>query len=380
MKKLFTTIGLFFFFSIVPSVSQAAEFGMGQEYFLRQGDVIPTDLYAIGGTATLVGDVDGDVFLGGGNVFVGNTINSNANLIGGTVDVIGEVAKSLRIVSGKSLVRGLIQKDLVVASGNLQILQKSVIGGDAMLAVGSVILDGEVQGDLGGVMGSLVLNGTVLGDVHITADSVTVGPNARINGSFAYSSSRPATIDQGAVIVGEQTFTQVDTRSKAERLLPTLWGTWILIKFIVLLVSALVIQGIFRSISNTLVNTALTDPKWSIVRGFLILVATPVALILILLTFIGIPFVILGFSAYMLFLGLAYLFGPIVLGALIFKLSQKEHVAVINWKSIVVGVCGYMILTPLGWIGTALQSILFLVTLGAIYHVLFERFIRAREY
>lgn len=364
----------------VPQFTQAAEFGVGQEYFLKQGDSIQADLYALGGTATLVGDVEGDVFLGGGNVFVGNTVSSNVNLIGGTVDVIGEVGRSLRIVSGKTIVRGTVGKDLVVASGDLQVLQKSVISGDALLAAGNVVLDGEVNGDLRGVAGSLILNGIVKGDVHITADSIVVGPNARVDGEFVYSSSKQATIAPSAVIVGEQTFTQVDTRSRAERLIPTLWGTWIVIKFIVLLVSALVIQGIFRSISNTLVNTALTDPKWSIVRGFLILVATPVALILILLTFIGIPFVVLGFSAYMLFLGLAYLFGPIVLGALIYKLSQKEHVAVINWKSIVVGVFAFMILTPLGWVGTTLQSILFLLTLGAIYHVLFERFIRAREY
>ncbi len=363
-----------------PLGVQGAEFGVGQEYFLKQGDTIHTDLYAAGGTATLVGDVDGDVFLGGGNVFVGNSVSSNVNLIGGTVDVIGEIGRSLRIVSGKSIVRGTVGKDLVIASGDLQVLQKSIISGDAMLAVGNVVLDGEVKGDLRGVVGSLVLNGTVKGNVHITADSIVVGPNAHVDGTFVYSSSKLATIAPGAVIVGEQTFTQVDTRSKAERLLPTLWGTWLLIKFIVLLVSALVIQGIFRSISNTLVKTALTDPKWSIVRGFLILVATPVALILVLLTFIGIPFVVLGFSAYMLFLGLAYLFSPIVLGALIYKLSQKEHTAVINWKSIFVGVFAFMILSPLGWLGTLLQSVLFLLTLGAIYHVLFERFIRAREY
>lgn len=377
--KPYSFLALLFVVLLSPLSAIGAEFGIGQEYFLKQGEAIATDLYAMGATATLVGNVDGDVFLGGGNVFVGNVVTSNVNLIGGTVDVIGEVGRSLRIVSGKSIVRGTVEKDLVVASGNLQILQKSTVGGDALIASGDVVLDGEVNGDLRGVMGSLVLNGVVKGDVHVTADSIVIGPSARIDGEFVYSSSKLASISPEAVILGEQTFTQVDTKSRAERLIPTLWGTWILIKFIVLLVSALVIQGIFRSISNTLVNTALTDPKWSIVRGFLILVATPVALILVLLTFIGIPFVVLGFSAYMLFLGLAYLFSPIVLGALIYKLSQKEHVAVINWKSIVVGVFAFMILTPLSWVGALIQSILFLLTLGAIYHVLFERFIRARE-
>ena len=364
---------------LLPLGVQGAEFGVGQEYFLRQGEAVESDLYAAGGSATLIGDVEGDVLLVGGNVFVDNRVKNNANLIGGTVDVVGEVGGSLRIVSGKSLVRAIVGRDLVGASGNLQILEQTTVGGDVMFAGGTVVIDGEVKGNVGGIAGSLVLNGVVHGDIDVTADSVVVGPKARISGQFKYASSKLATIDPSAVIEGEPLFTQVDTRSKAERLLPTLWGTWILIKFIVLLVSALVIQGIFRSISTTLVKTALTDPKWSFVRGFVILVATPVALLLILLTFIGIPFVVLGFSAYTLFLGLAYLFSPIVLGALIFKLTQKGHVAVVHWKSIVTGVCAFMILTPLGWFGTALQSILFLITLGAIYHVLFERFIRARE-
>ncbi len=364
-----------------PMGANAAEFGLGEQYSLLHGQTVKSDLYVAGGMATLVGNVLGDASLFGGNVFVGSAVSGNVNLVGGTVDVIGgTIGQNIRIASGKSLIRTVVEKDIVIASGNLELLDLSIVSGDVDIAVGKAVLGGEIKGGVRGVAGNLTINGIVRGDVRVTADNITLGPNAEIDGSFIYSSSKPATIAQGAVIKKENTFTQVDTRSRAERLVPTLWGTWILIKFIILLVSALVIQGIFQSISKRLVRTALESPKWSIVRGFLVLVAVPCALTLVLLTFIGIPFVILGGSAYVLFMMLAYLFSPIVLGSLIFKYTQKNDAIVTNWKSIVTGVCAFMILSPLSWFGTAIQSILFLVTLGAIYHVLFEQFIRAREY
>jgi cytoskeletal protein CcmA (bactofilin family) len=376
MKKYLIILA---FVLAIPFSTQAATFGLNQEYSLRQGESVKSDLYAAGGTATLVGNVTGDVFMAGGNVFVGSTIGKSVNLIGGTVDVIATISDSLRIVSGKSLVRSSIGKDLIIASGNLQILSQTMVSGDVSLATGAAILDGEIKGDVRGVAGTLTINGIVRGDVNVTADKVAIGPNAEIDGELRYASSKEATIADGAVIKGEKTFTLVDTRSRAERLLPTLWGTWIFIKFLILLVSALILQGVFQSISNTLVHTAIVYPGWSIVRGFLVLVAVPFALLLVFLTFVGIPFFVLGTAAYTLFLVLAYLFSPIVLGAIIFKFTQKSHLPTVNWKSIVVGVSGFMILTPLNWFGTALQSALFLLTLGAIYHVLFERFLRARE-
>lgn len=365
---------------LIPSWANAATFGFAEEYALKHGETVKSDLYAAGATATVIGSVDGDAIIGGGNVYIGSTVAGGGEFLGGTVDVIGTIGDSARIVSGKSIIRSTVGKDLVLVSGNAELLPQSVVSGDVYLVTGRAVLDGEIKGMVKGVGGTIVINGIVHGDVRITADTVTIGPSAVIDGSLVYSSSKLAVISEGAVVRGEKTFTQVDTRSKAERLLPTLWGTWIFVKFIILLVSALTIQGIFRSISETLVRTAFTTPKWSFVRGFLLVVAVPFALLLVLLTFVGIPFVILGSAAYVLFLMLAYLFSPIVLGSLLFKLIGKEHTLIVNWKTIVVGVCAFILLSLTSWVGTIIQSLLFLITLGAIYHVLFERFIRAREY
>lgn len=364
---------------LLPSASSAATFGFAQDYSIKQGESAKSGLYAAGANVTIVGSVVGDAMLAGGNIFVGDTISENATLFGGTVNVVGTIGKDLRIASGKSLVRGNIGGDLVSASGNLQVITGTVISGDVNVAGGSVQIDGEVMGGVNGVVGALQINGVVHGSVNVTADTVVVGPNAVIDGSLVYSSTKPATLEEGAMVKGENTFTQVDTRTRTERLLPTLWGTWIFIKFIVLMVSALLIQAIFKSISDTLVYTAIESPGWSVVRGFVLLVASPFALALVTLTFIGIPFVVLGAAAYILLLVLAYLFSPIVIGAVIFKLTQKSHKPTVNWKSIVTGVCAFMILSPLGWFGTALQSLFFLLTLGAIFHALYGRFNKARE-
>ncbi len=364
---------------LVPAITHSATFGVGEGYSVLQGVVVPDDLYAAGGTVSIVGKVMADGLLAGANIFIGNSILEDAFLIGGTVDVIGDIGKDLRVLSGRSTVQGSVGEDVTIVSGNATILPNAIISGDVLVAGGQVTFEGEVRGDIHGVMGSLVLNGVVDGDISITADSVTVGPNAVLKGEFSYASSRLAIVDSGSEILGQVNFTQVATRSRIERALPTLWGTWVFIKFFILLISALVIQGIFRAISGTFVRTALVHPWKSMLRGFLITVAVPFIILLVLLTFIGIPFMILGTSLYIAFLVLTYLFAPIVLGGYIYKVFQKTEHAPIHWKSISVGVCVVMLLGVLGWVGGILQAALFLITLGAIYHVLLERFVRARD-
>ncbi len=375
MKRLlFITILLSF-----PALVFGASFGAAREYLLRQGEVIEGDLYAVGTTATLVGSALGDVFLLGGNVFVGNSVSQSAFLIGGTVDIIGSVGQNLRIISGKTLFRGDTGEDFVAVSSDIQILPESVINGNLSVASGRAVIDGEVMGSLKGVVGELILNGKIAGDVDVTVDSVTLGPNALIEGSFSYSSPKQVVILGEGQILGEVFYTEFDTRSKAEQFLPTLWGTWIFVKLIILMVSALVMHGIFRSISNSFVERAVRVPGWSVVRGFVFMVAVPVALFVTALTLIGIPFLILGLSVYVGFLVLAYFFSPIIIGSVVFKYIYKTPEIPVNWKSIVTGVFLVVSLGFLGWIGNILHTILFLITLGAIYQGLFERFVSARE-
>jgi cytoskeletal protein CcmA (bactofilin family) len=363
---------------VFPLFSFGATFGISPEYALRQGEEASDDLYALGGTVTIAGEVFGDLNVLGGNIFVGEMISEDAFLMGGTVDVIASVAQDLRIISGKTLFRGTVGEDLAVASGDVHVLPASIISGNTFLAAGKAVIDGSVVGDIEGVVGDLFINGTVGGDVSVTADKIVLGPNARVEGNFDYSASVPVVITEGAVIAGETIYTNVDTRSRVEQLVPTLWGTWIIVKFFVLLISALVIHGIFRAVSFAFVRTAVEKPLWGLVRGFVFLVAAPLAITLTFFTFIGIPFAILGMTTYIAALVLAYLFSPIVIGAVIYRLLYPALEASINWKSIVLGVCAVMIVGVLGAPGAILQSVLFLITLGAIYQTLFERFARAR--
>lgn len=380
MKRLFSLFSIAILLGLMGApYANAATFGAGDSYALRAGESIKDDLYIAGGSATLIGNIDGDLLTGALNIFMNDNISQNAFLVGATTDVLGSVGKTIRIVSGKTLFRGTVVNDLVVASESLQVLPGSSVGRNLYFAAGSATIEGTTTGDLQGVGGNVVLNGTVLGNVSVTANTLSVGPNASIKGTFDYSSDNVAMIDKNATITGKVTYTKVDTRSKLERLLPTLWGTWIIIKFVVLLLSALVIQGIFRSISPIFVRTAIHDPLWSLLRGFLLVVGVPLAGVLILLTFVGIPFVVLGGALYTAFLVLAYLFSPIIAGAYLYQFFETPHELVTTWKSIVVGVVAVMIFAPLGIFGTVVQGLLFLLSLGAIYHVLFERFVHARK-
>lgn len=359
--------------------AQAANFQFGEDYTLLKDATSTGDLYAFGGNTTIAGNVFGDLVSAGYNVFLGgDTISDDALIFGDSVHVLSSIKRSLRSVSREIFVSSSIGKDTALASWNVTLLPKTVIGGDLLVASGNLDMQGKILGDMQVASGDVYINGEVEGDAKIFANHIVIGPHGIIKGNLLYSASDPASIEKGGQVIGATTFTQINTRTRAEQFLPTLWGTLVIIKFAIFLLSALVAHGILRKVSTRFVVVSITEFWKSLLRGFLLVLAVPVAATVATLTFIAIPFSLFALILFGIGLLLSLVYAPIVIGSLIFRFFHMQEGIVVSWKTILLGVIFATLLDYIPYVGTALWYGFVLLALGGIYEVLADKFMEVR--
>ncbi len=357
-------VGAAVFMLAVPLVGFAATFRTGDTVDLRGGEGIADDVYAAGGTVTSASIITGDLYAGGGTVLVTGPVSADAVIGGGTVTVTSTIGDDLRIGGGTIIVQGTVGGDVVVGGGQIHLAGRS-ISGDVLAGGGMVRVDSPVAGDLKAGGGEVYINAPVSGNVTIEAEKITLGSNAVIIGNLTYKSPQEVVMEPGAEVRGQTTYTPTPHRSDAGAALAAFLSIALLIKILMLLAGALVFGLIFNRYSTRLVHDSFAKPLAHAGVGLIVLILMPVLSILLLVTVIGIPLGILGFLAFGALMIFSWLMAPVLLGSFIYQWFMKGSYLV-NWKTILVGVLAYVILSHLPFIGWLLQLALMLVTLGAI--------------
>ena len=105
----------------------------------------------------------------------------------------------------------------------------------------------------------------------------------------------------------------------------------------------------------------------------MVLVVVPFAIILAFITMIGFIPGILGVLVYIGLLVLANVGVAFVLGPLLRRIVKRDERNVLNWKTILAGVCGTYVLAVIPFVGWIALLAFFLASLGAWSAMLYER-------
>lgn len=353
----------------IPLVSLAAEFRSGEQPSVTRDETINSDLYIAGGSVTSAGTVRGDVVSGGGTVLVSGPVSGDVLVGGGNITVLGDVSDDVRIGGGSVVVQGSIAGDAVLAGGQIT-LGGSRVGGDVAIAGGTIRIDSPIGGRLKIAGGDVYLNAPVQGDVEIRAEKVTLGPKANIAGALWYAAPNEATMEEGSVVRGSTNFEEHASRANVEKgfkaALAAFVTIWMIAKFLMLFVGALVLGLFFKRYARVLVANVAEQPLRELGRGIIGFIVTPVVSGILLFTVIGIPFGILGLIAFGALCIFSTLLAPIVIGSIIHKRIWKPADYVVNWKIILLGSAVYFVLGFIPFLGWLVKFGILLVTLGAV--------------
>lgn len=374
------TLAILAFALILPLSTFAST--VRTERSLVVSEQIPDNAYLLGTDVNVTVPLPADAAAAGGTVTLAAPIAGDAMLAGGTVDVKGTVAGDARIIGGRVVVEDRIGGDLVVAGQSVLVMGSAsstrIVGGSVRLTGGS---NGQV--DIYGA--NVYLSGTFDGEVNVVAsDSVTLGEGTVIRGALKYNAPQEAAIPASATVEGGVAYTgsfaYLPTNEEARTF--ALAGASIL--FVVQIVAALIavglLAGLFPAFTRALIDKALVrSPRRFVLRallGFALLIATPVFILLLALSFVGLGVAFVLGLLYLLLLVLGYLAAGILAGALLSRLVLKKPY--VSWRGAVLGMLALHLIGLLPTIGFLVTFFLSLVAMGALL-LIFYRFAFARE-
>ncbi|RJQ29030.1 hypothetical protein C4565_02775 [Candidatus Parcubacteria bacterium] len=362
-KALVSALLLF----ILPVVIYAAEFRAGQQSSLTPQEKIAENLYMVGGTVTSAGAAEKDVLIAGGTVLVSGPIAEDLSVVGGNITILSQVSGDVRVGGGNITISGDIGGDVLIGGGQIILASKS-IGGDVAMAGGTVRIDSQVKGNVKIAGGEIYINAPIDGNVNIKAEKLTLGSGADIKGNLVYEAMKPASMESGAKVQGKTTFTEIKNKAKKSGVVGFLTFA-LFAKFLMLLVTALLVGLIFRKYSKELVEQAVSNPLKELGRGIITIIVLPVLSIILLVTIIGIPLGILGLLSFIMLFIYGGIVTPIFLGSLVYKWISKKSEYTINWKTILLGVIIYLLLGLIPFLGWIAICVSVLITLGATLNI-----------
>lgn len=322
--------------------------------------------YLLGGSTVVGAPVSGDLTAAGGSLIVTAPVGGDALLLGGSVNERGRIMGDARIAGGDITVEAPVGGDL--AAIGFSVHDRSRARGSVFITALSADLSAGAEGPVMIFGNDVTLGGDYGGDVRVVASGkITLASSTAIAGALSYSSPEPAAIPPSAKIAGGVHYTNtsyVPSTSVVRGLSLASLGIFLLARVLGALILAGLLAGLFPRLAEAVTTRAASASVrrvfLTMLLGFATLIATPVLLVLLALTFIGLGIALLLFICYALLALLSYVYGGILIGGLIARRISGRTFAL--WRD---GVLGIFILSVLGLVPFVGGIVVFLLTIFA---------------
>ena len=330
-------------------------------------ETIKDDLYMTGGSVTLNGMIDGDVAVAGGALEINGPVSGGVLAAGGALRITSVIGRNLRAAGGTLSVEARVARDAILAGGTVNVTQSAQIGRDLVAGGGNVTVSGLVGRDAVIRGENVIIGGTVHGNARVRANRIVLLPTARIGEKLRYSAAVPIEIQSGAQISGGTEQVPAPGRApKAAVLFGQVWAR--VAEALALLALGLVVFDVAPGGASAVVNEMGHRFGRSVLAGFVLLVAVPVAAVLVMITVIGIP---LSLMALLLYLATVYpgqIFVAGWLGDLLLRVGGRAGggARAATW-SVVVGTIVLVLLFAIPYGGWAIRLVAIVAGFGALW-------------
>jgi len=333
-------------------------------------EAVQDDLYAAGGRVAVNGPVEGDVVAAGGSVDLGGVVGGGLLAAGGKVTVTGAVGRSVRAAAGSLTLASRVQGDAVLAGGDVHVTPAAQIGRDLVVQGGSITVSGTVARNafISGRM--VVVDGVILGSAEIQGNRIVLLPTARIGGKLSYLADVPLEIHKGAQVTGGTA--QMTPPSEPAWVRAAPFGSGVrfwkaLVEAAVLLIVGLVAFGASPRGVTTVILEIRHRFVRSLVFGFAMVVAVPVAAVLLLFTVVGIPIAGIAMLFYLATLYPSLAFTAAWAGHGLLSLIPRPVPPAPDQWGVVLGVVVLAMLFAVPYAGWAIHLLALFVGFGALW-------------
>lgn len=311
------------------------------------------------------GTVNGDAYIAAGQVEVHGTINGDLLVAGGDVEIGGTVTDDVRVAGGNVRMNGAVGKNVSAVGGNIAVSPAASIAGGLLVASGSLIEGGTVLNNLRAAVGQVEVTGSVGKNVDVVGGQLTVARGANVGGDLTamLSAKDRSEIAEGAVKGAINVKQKEEDPTRVIGIRPKTF--WFKVFWVgSLLLTGLVLYLLSRRSFTEYGTIAMTRLGWSLLWGLGLVVVTPIAVILLCATIIGIP---LGLTLLALYLFVLYLSQlSIGIAAGVRQVGPNMSSGWILYFAFVVGTIIFQGLSLIPIVGVILEIVVLFVGSGAI--------------
>jgi cytoskeletal protein CcmA (bactofilin family) len=325
-------------------------------------DTITIDGIVTGNVITLArhvevnGEVQGDLICGAQRVLVSGEVDGNVLAFGRAVDLRGATGQSIHAFGEDIRFEETARAGGDVLAFGSELGMRGIVGRDALLFSGSADVRGTIGRDLTSRSGKL-----------------TIADSAKIGGDLTAHAKKEnqVRIASGATVAGAREVKLPDKTDKAEEDEEAGGGAafvgailWKLFGIATAFISGLVLFWLWPAAFASRLETP-TDLAKAMGIGFLCLVATPVAGVLLMVTLIGLPVGLLTLFAWIAAVYLACIIVAAVIGS---RMLRKPSGKLVEFAiALLAGLVVLAVATSIPFLGVLVRFLAVLFGLGLLW-------------
>lgn len=284
----------------------------GERVTLNTDEVINRDFFGAGETVDIRGTVNDDIYVAGGQVTIDGTVNGDVLTAGGNVTINGTVSDDVRVAGGNIIISGSIGKNLTVFGGNITLTRDARVTGNIVLGGGNVQIDGTVGGNITGGGGTVTVANAVGGDVYLGVGTLEMGQEALVGGNLTYVTENEMTVPSDRVkgTITKKSpeefkgpWNEIQKEQKAAT-----QGGWFVVELLAFL-AALAVGSVLvlaaPHYASSMGRMVEQRPWSSLGLGIVLLIVTPIAAAILMITIIGLPAGLITLALYAISIYLA---------------------------------------------------------------------------
>lgn len=365
---------------LTPAYAQAAAVTSARTIVVSEP--VAGNVYYAGSDITLAAPVAGDVFAAGATIITSAEVTGDALFTGGHIDVRKPVTGDVRLIGGELLIDAPVTGDVLALGGTVT---ASTTATDTHVVGGVVRVQGS-GGDVTVYGADVYLSGSITGDVVVVAsDKLTIAEGTTIEGTLRYDAPQQVAVPATAVISGGVTYTGssafLPTNEEAKRFAVAGASVLLITRVIAVAIAAGVVVGLFPVLAHMVVERTIrrTPRRFVLLAllGFAAIVAAPLLILFLLVSFVGIALAVLLAALYVLLLLLAYLYAGLISGAAISQALFKKETS--SWRAAVLGTLVLYVVGLVPVLGFLVTCIITSAGLGALMAIVYRKSFTSAE-
>lgn len=370
MKK--TILLSCFMLLFLPLAASAYSFKKGDSVYVPKDEVVEGNLYTVGSNLTIEGKVTGDVICAGQSINITGEVAGDVICAGQSININGQIGGNLRLAGNAINFNGQVERNGMLIGSSVVTAASSTIGWDLLILGNIFELNGNIGRDLYGRSGQVSLAGQIGKnlDLNFSASNnndkpLIIAGTAKIGGQVKYKSIKNAMIDSDAAIKGEVIHNFPATVAKKSNLADLTWWWGKLISIFSALIIGLVLISFWREPIIKITDLMIAKTGSAFGWGILALLLTPLIIIILLITIIGIPLSLILLALWLIAIYISKILVSILIGkSLINNYWPKQKDFLI--LAMVIGVIIIYFIFALPFIGWPIALLASLWGLGGI--------------